>query len=568
MKKGTKITLIVLGSLLGLGILVFVGADVALSYLAKKQVDKALAALPPEYGEASCGLIQVRLFSGTAAVSDINFTYRGESISKKDTTKRPGINIHVDRVDVGRFFYSTLLKHRILVSDIRVIRPDVELWLDDKHPETCFPEMPKDRKLDSVHKADNWLERAELLHFHLKNADFRMHSLRTKLDLQVDSCSLTANNLAYLAQDSSFSYNDSVYKFTLGHAKVMLPDGRMSLETNNLAHSDQGPLTLGRTRIANTMPKKKLGDIVKEPCTWIDMTIASAETSSFNPIHKAMNKDYTLESAKAVVAKMDVFRDTRYKPKEPFPTPQDVLLAIPVVFRLDKVNAEIKNLDIELASTDVNTGKLKLGGIKAEVENITNKKGETMTAQGTCPIENGMARAKVDFMMLKTSDFSLNIHATDIPVQFLNPFIRPLVGISMVCDVDTLDTEYTGNTTIATGTFRMLYHGFEAKVHKDDDVPYKVIKDNAAFFTSVANSLLPKSNPTAVDIYPREYKVEWKYDPWQPFPMYMFGPCINGAMKTFLPGLFVHEEVHPKRGKATKKEATPKEATKTTKKSK
>ena len=551
MKKGTKITLIVLGSLLAFGILVFIGADVALSYLAKKQVDKALAALPAEYGEASCGLVQVRLFSGTAAVSDINFTYRGESVSKKDTTKRPGIDIHVDRVDVGRFFYSILLDHRILVSDLHIVRPSVELWLDDKHPETCFPELPKDEKLDSAHQADTWLESAELMKFHLKNANFRMHSLRTKLDLAVDSFSLTVNDLAYNLRDTVFSYNDSVYKLSLGHAKVMLPDGRLLIETNDLSHRDQGALKLGRTRIANTMPKKKLGDLVKEPCTWIDMTIASAETSPFNPLHKAMNKDFTLEHVKAVVAKMDVFRDTRYQPKEPYPTPQDVLLAIPVVFRVGSVSADIKHINIELASTDTNCGKLKLGGIHADVENITNRKGETMNVKGHCPIENGMAEANVSLTMKKTADFSLGIHGTGIPAQFLNPFLRPLIGITMTLNVDTLDTHYTGNTTIAKGEFRMLYHGFEAKVHKEDDVPYKVIKKNADFFTSAAKNLLPKSNPTSVDIHPRAYKVEWKYDPWQPFPLYMFGPCINGAMKTFLPGLFVQDEIHP--AKASKK---------------
>ena len=553
MKKGTKITLIVLGSLLAFGILVFVGADVALSYLAKKQVDKALAALPAEYGEASCGLVQVRLFSGTAAVSDINFTYRGESVSKKDSTKRPGIDIHVDRVDVGRFFYSILLDHRVLVSDLYIIHPSVELWLDDKHPETCFPELPKDEKLDSAHQADTWLESAELMKFHLKNANFRMHSLRTKLDLAVDSCSLTVNDLTYNLRDTVFSYNDSVYKLSLGHAKVMLPDGRMLIETNDLSHRDQGALKLGRTRIANTMPKKKLGDLVKEPCTWIDMTIASAETSPFNPLHKAMKKDFTLESAKAVVAKMDVFRDTRYQPKEPYPTPQSVLLAIPVVFRLGSVSADIKHINIEVASTDINCGKLQLGGIHADVENITNKKNAKMVVKGSCPLDKGLAEARMSMTMTKTADFTLALHATDVQAEFLNPFLRPLIGITMRCYIDTLDTHYNGNTTIAKGAFRMLYHGFEAKVHKEDDVPYKVISKNADFFTSAAKNLLPKSNPTSVDIAPRAYNVEWKYDPWQPFPLFMFGPCINGAMKTFLPGLFVHEEIHPERTQKRKK---------------
>ena len=95
----------------------------------------------------------------------------------------------------------------------------------------------------------------------------------------------------------------------------------------------------------------------------------------------------------------------------------------------------------------------------------------------------------------------------------------------------------------------MLYHGFEAKVHKDDDVPYKIIRKNADFFTSAAKNLLPKSNPTSVDIAPRAYKVEWKYDPWQPFPLYMFGPCIDGIKKTMLPGLNVHMQTNNKKKK-------------------
>ena len=63
--------MIVLASILAFGIIVFVCADVVISRLAMKEVNKALSALPPEYGEASCGDIHVRLFSGTASVMDL-----------------------------------------------------------------------------------------------------------------------------------------------------------------------------------------------------------------------------------------------------------------------------------------------------------------------------------------------------------------------------------------------------------------------------------------------------------------------------------------------------------------
>ena len=546
MKKGTKITLIVLASILAFGIIVFVCADVVISRLAMKEVNKALSALPPEYGEASCGDIHVRLFSGTASVMDLHFYYRGESVSKKDSTARPGIDIHVERIDVGRFFYAALFNHRILVSDLNIVRPSAELWLDDKNPETCFPQIPKDKKLDSVKHANPFLERADLLHARINHATFKMHSLRTKLDMDADSISLKVNNLAYDFCDSTFHYNDSVYRFSLEHAAIIFPDGRMGMEVNDIAHRDQGEFKLGYTRIYNTMNRWKLGDIVKEPVTWMDMKLESVEIAPFNPIRKALAQDYTLDNIKAVVSHMDVFRDTRYPPVRPFPMPQEAIMAIPVPLLIKTVNADIKLIDVELASTKTNCGKLKLKNIHADVKNISNRKGAKLVASGTCPVEKGKANASFSMTMNKACEFGLDIHATNIDIAFLNPFLRPLIGITMDCHLDTLDTHYTGDDVTSKGTFRMLYHGFDAKVHKEDDVPFKVITKNAGIINSVANSLLPKSNPTSVDIRPREYYVEWKRDIWSPFPLYLFGACINGAMKTFLPGLFVHEQVSSK----------------------
>ena len=533
MKKGTKITLIVLGALVAVGIVFFVCADVLASRFVNREVNKALADLPG--CEASCGSIHLRFFSATAQVNDLHFSYHGEPIHKKDTVG-PGIDIHVQRVEVGRLFYSMLLKRRVLISDVRIIYPQAELWLDEEHPELCFPQMHD----EGLEKANNQLVDARLMALSIKNASFKLHSLTSKLDVDVDSCSLKVHDLQY---DSVFTYNDSVYFLSLKKAAVMFPDGRMRMETHNLLHEDQGPLELGATRIANTMPRKKLGDLVKEPVTWMDMQLQSLKTAPLNPIRKAMANDLTLDKVDVVVKQMDVFRDERYAPKEPFKMPQEELLAVPVQFGVNKVDAQIKKIDIEFASTDINCGELHLGDIQAHVANISNKRNSTMRVSGTCPIEKGAAEAKMSMTMNKACDFSLQLHAADVDVAFLNSFIRPLIGISFELQLDTLDTQYTGNKEKATGTFRLLYHGLEVKVHKEDDIPYKIVTKNANTFTTLANTLLPKSNPTAVDIHPRAYQVEWKRDEWKPFPLYLFGPCIDGAMETLLPGLFVHKQV-------------------------
>ena len=538
MKRTWKITLIVLGILLAIGIALFIGADVIASRIVKKQVNKQLAALPGV--EASVGDVQICLFSGIASVSDLRFSYRGETVIRKDTV-RPGVNIEVERIDVGRIFYAMLLRKQALVYSLTVSTPRVELWMDEEHPELCFPQFPQDTTPKTFP-----LAKAELMNLAVENASFALHSVRTKLDVAVDSCSVEVHDLAY---DSVFSYCDSVYTFYLAHAAVKTPDGRIAIDTRDIAQANQGALQVGPTRIANTMPKTKLADIVREPVTWIDMTIESVTTAPFNPVRKAMAKDMTLESAEVVVGQMNVFRDNRYKPRNPFQSPQQALMAMPLTFALSHVDAAIRHIHVELASTEINIGHLDLNDIRAQVDNVTNRRGATMRLSGGCPVDKGSAKVTARLVMNRDNDYYANMHVTDVNVNFLSPFIRPLVGMTADCMIDTLDTEYKGNLTKAQGSFRMLYHGLEIMVHKDDDIPYKIITRNANTFTSLGNSLIPKSNPTKVDIRPRAYEVEWKYDPWHPWALNLFGPCIDGVKKTFLPGLYVHTQINYKHRK-------------------
>ena len=222
-------------------------------------------------------------------------------------------------------------------------------------------------------------------------------------------------------------------------------------------------------------------------------------------------------------------------------------MSIPAHFMINHVDAHINAIDIEYASTNVNCGELHLKGIQAAVDNVTNKRGAIMTAGGTCPIQKGQAKASFSMTMNKACDFGMRLHATNINADYLNTFLRPLVGMTCELQLDDLETQYTGNSEKASGTFKMLYHGLKVQVHQEDDIPYKIVTKNAKTFTTLANTLLPKSNPTAVDIHPRAYEVSWKRNEWKPFPLYLFGPCIDGAMETLLPGLFVHKQVSSKK---------------------
>ena len=528
MKKCTKISLIVIGVILVLGVVIFTCSDVYLSRFVKKKVDKALSEFP--FGDASCGDIQLRIFSGTAQVSDISF---------EDS---PFGEVHIERIDVGRLFYSALLAHKISISDIRIVRPVATVLYDSKHPDATFPKIETDSA--RMRKITKYVDKAELFALKIDEASITFKDVATGFAMNADSVTIRLRNLKYNLQDSTFSYNDSTYRLELASFRCFLPDVPMTIEVHDLQTRDAGELTTGALRIKHATDKRHLATRKKEPDTWIDLQVKDVRTSPVNLIRKAINKDLTLEAICVNVKHMDVFRDARFQPRKPFDMPQNILGQIPLQFFVRSIHANVQKIDVELASTDVNCGKLQLSRVQAAVENMSNRPNNTISIHGGCPVGEGKAHAEMHMVMDKACNWDVNLHVQGINTSFMNPFIRPLVGVASECEVDDLSASYKGDAVKADGKFCMQYHGLKVKAFKEDDVPYKAVTQNADIITSAAKNLIPHSNPTEVDVHPRAYMVEWRRDPWQPFPLYLFGPCIDGVKMTMLPGLYVHKQTH------------------------
>ena len=526
MKKGGKIALTIFCILLIVGLALFVSADVLLSRLVKSEIDKAFTNLP--IGEASCGDIHIRLFSGTAEVQDLRFSYP------------PALEIEVEKVEVGRFFYSALLARQIVISDLRLQRPKATVVYDSKHPDKMFPEVHD----SSLVRIGELFESISLSRLKITGASLALRDTATGLNIAIDSASVRMHDLSYSWVDSAFQYNDSLYHLDVSAFRCFEPKEPMQIEITDIHTRNGKELTTGETHIKHAVSKKRLGDRRNEPVTWIDLQVESVRTSPFNLFRKALAQDLTLDSLAVNVKRMDVFRDERHKPKAPFPMPQTILTQLPVTFFVGHVDAKVQQIDIEFASTNVNCGEMHLNHIRAAVEHLTNKKGSIMHVYGNCPIDKkGKAKAEMHMTLNKACDWHIKMQVHSVNTNYLNSFLRPLIGMTCDCFIDTLTTEYKGNDATANGTFRMLYHGLNVKVHKEDDIPYKIVTKNAGAITSFANTMIPKSNPSKVDIHPRAYAVTWKRNEWQPFPMYLFGPCIDGAKKTMLPGLYVHKQV-------------------------
>ena len=193
MKKGTKIAL---WSILLIIVVGFIVADTVVSSIATRSTNSALATMPGS--EASVGRVHIRLFSGTAAVEDVNYRHFGEAA--KGSTGDPGVTLHIDRIELGHVFWTKLLRKEVLVTSLRFVRPQMELWLDEKHPELSFPVFENDTTAQN--KIAEYF-RIALMKLQVEDASFALHSVRTQLDLQAENCSLTVRDLAY---DSVFTY--------------------------------------------------------------------------------------------------------------------------------------------------------------------------------------------------------------------------------------------------------------------------------------------------------------------------------------------------------------------------
>ena len=482
---------------------------------------------------------------GIFSVGETSLAYKAEEARAGQCA---GVDMRVGGIEIGPLSFHKLWDREVVFETARLIRPRAEIWLDEEQPTSCFPSYEKKApsakpsKLkqaiyEQIPEGGSLIRLWSLRNAVIENASLALHSTRTSLDVVADSCSVAAHDLAF---DKTFHYNDTAYSFSLAHATVTLPDGSMRMETRDIRHRDQGELHIGPSRIVHNMEKKALGDRVQEPVTWIDMRLERADISPLNPIRKVLKQDYTIDNIDAVISFMDIFRDERYAPKSPFRMPQKVLMDLPVTFYVRHVDSEIKKIHIDFASTDINIGQLELGRIHAGVDHITNRRGYTMRVEGGCPMDQGQAHAVMEMTMNQDCRFAMQMHAKHINTSAFNSLIRPLVGMTSDCRIDSIQTQYSGNSVKAEGTFRMIYHDFSMKVHKQDDIPYQIITKMAHSFTHIGNTMVPKSNPLTKHGKPHGYRIEWKRDELKPVELYLFGPLIDGIKKTFLPGLYIH----------------------------
>lgn len=146
-KRTTRIVILLLIVASAVLIMLSGGVSATFSRFATREVNKFLATLPDV--QASCADIRISLVTGTTAVSGVELVYDAEPVGR--SAKHRGMKVSVERMEVEHVFYIIRNSKRLTVNSVRVIRPEVELWMDENHPQACLPPFMRDTMREPLH---------------------------------------------------------------------------------------------------------------------------------------------------------------------------------------------------------------------------------------------------------------------------------------------------------------------------------------------------------------------------------------------------------------------------------
>ena len=493
MKKSTKITLWVVGVLVGLIIVCVFCADVWVSRYAEKRVRAELEKAQLPY-EIDFNHIHVLLMTGCVDVTDITFAAGRKSLKEAGLDT---VYVQIPHLQVLNFRYGKLLRDK----EVAVRAVDV-------------------RKMTA-----------------------KLKVTKTKMYVEADSLSVHVTDLSYNLKDSTFGYNDSVYSLSLERVLLKVPESYMAIEAQNIETSNGGEVKLGKTRIWNNVGKRQLGNIMKEPTTWIDLKLKSVELAPINPFRTDFSKGLHMPKVTLRGESLEALRDVRFPPKHPYPMPQEVLMQLKFPIQVDALDAQLKAINVEVLCTDKNMGTLSIKDLQANVRDFSNKRGSTAKMKVSGKLGTGTIGGDINLHMNKTSDFDAFLHGKGIDTKETHSLIRPLAAIELNCMIDSMKIKFKGDNKAINGDMLLAYHGLNGKVYSQDDIPFKIISKNAGALEYFVNHLIPKSNPRAGVKEPMAYKVQYARKEMEPFPLYMCMPLIMGCVETFLPGFFVSKKV-------------------------
>lgn len=106
-------------------------------------------------------------------------------------------------------------------------------------------------------------------------------------------------------------------------------------------------------------------------------------------------------------------------------------------------------------------------------------------------------------IMNKSEHFKINGEINNFPAIAMNPFLKPYMNVSAAGTIDKLKFDFSGNNSLATGTFGMNYKNLKMTLYKQDG------KEKRKFLSDVGNLIIrndTKGETLTTEIKPVERK--------------------------------------------------------------
>ena len=365
---------------------------------------------------------------------------------------------------------------------------------------------------------------------------FSMSKLTDKLKLMADSFSVSVFDIACNFADSALAYNDSLYTVSLNKLDFLTGNGLMHVMSDRIETINAGKLTIDNLRCENTDKKEQHSkNVGKKPASWIKFDTKQISTSPVNIIRMARAKEVVLDTLSIEGNKFFFYRDNQYKPQQPYAMPQEGIAKIKIPLNIKHTNVAFNHFLMNVTLDGNRIGELTLKKTNIGIKDITNLSGSIIRANISTNIaDGGKLVSDLDLTLNKKCDFRFKSTVSDTYGKAFSPFLEPLFGVKVGCNIHKIDMDCKGDNIESTGTYCMQYDSLDIQINKET-TPIEKLGKYAGLINTFAPAVLQKKNPRHKGEQPQSYEVSKTRDEWKPFPVYLIGPMIDGMLKSVLP---------------------------------
>ena len=533
MGRSKKKVAILLVAIAAVGILAALG-DGILSYFGERSLRSALSGTS-ESSRIEFGSFRLALLPGNVVLRDVEVESRDTTLSPA-----PGVLVHFDEIRLtGVRWLWALMGGDLQIGSLQLKHPQVSVDLPPKkakakRAQKSVPD-PGRESADSA-ALTGLLKSLSLSRLQIRDGAVKLRGMGSSLRLETSNLDFLLRDLNYRLADSAFTCKQDSYRISLDSLDFTDEAGLSRVLAERIETVDAGPLEARGLRLYVPVPKEKLADRMgKVASMWYDVCLDRVKTNALNLPEMVRSDSIRLDSIRIEGSKAFICQDDRYPPAVPYPTIQEGVNAVSRPLHIGCIDLRLKQFTFQWVTENIACGELPMKNVRAIVRNVSNAPDNTMELF----LNLGMGKGSSLALSLwtrndKKEHIRGKVEAENLDISLLDPFLRPLFGITAECQVHRIDGSFSGDKRRAGGELCMLYDGLS--VHAWEDSPYQVISSTSGLINFFAPLVLPKSNPAREGAEPRRAEIRVERDPMVPYPAYLIQMLVDGMKNTLLPG--------------------------------